>query len=161
MLLCLTLSCKEDKKVTPKQVNDITKEQTKDIPNLYIHEDKKIEKFQNVEIRLAIHDIEELIQDFCMNKSIAPTLKQVNAMIDDDQLQYENVPRTDFKGVEQLNLKDIKINELNLKYTQDGFECKGTMDIVIEKLKWKHSIKIPQGLTSFQLRRLINTGHSE
>lgn len=159
--LIMLVACNETKKVTPKEVTKINNEQMKEVPHLYKNEDKKVEKFQNIEIRLALHDIEEILQDFCMNNKKAPSLSEIKKMLDDDHMQYENVPRTDYKGVEQLTFKDIEFKSTKLKYFKEDFECKGSLDISIKKLNWDYKATIPQGLTSFQLHQLRNEGHSQ
>lgn len=134
---------------------------SKTLPTIYKHKDKTFEKLQNIEIRLSVFDIEKVIQEFCVDNQKSPTVEQINKILNDENMQYHQPPNTDHKDVVQLDLRDITLESFNLSYDKEYFECKGSIEASIQKLKWKQNITIPQGITTQVELNMIDQAHSK
>jgi hypothetical protein len=121
---------------------------TKNTP-LFKHKDKRIEAYQNYEIRLSFDDIDQKIQSFCLDNEKGISKIKLLEMIRDDN-SY-TAPNTDQEGVTQLSFKDINILDIEMKYEKDEFECQGSAKVEIPKIKWKGRIDFPQKINTYKM----------
>ena len=118
-------------------------------------EDK--ERLEVLKISNLLEVIDDAIQTYCFDKKVAPTEKQIDALIEakieeaegGGGIAYEmdssgKLVKVPAKASERiLGNYNIKISKYSMKHVPEEFECQGNARVVVDKIKLDKVFKFP------------------